>query len=79
MQDPLTYLAISDPDTMYFDQSMKEPDHKELLNATIREVDSHCEFKHCKILTRKEVPKVQPFLELVWSMKRKCVIVNIQV
>ena len=27
MQDPLAYLASSDPDTMYFDQAMKEHDH----------------------------------------------------
>ena len=41
MQYPLAYLARSDPDTMYFDQAMKEPERKEFLNTAIREVNSH--------------------------------------
>ena len=42
MQDPLSYLDSSDPDIMYFNQAMKQPDHKEFLNTAIREVNSHC-------------------------------------
>ena len=41
MQDPLAYRAASDPDIMYFDQAMKILDHKEFLNTSIREVNSH--------------------------------------
>ena len=33
IKDPLAYLSRSDPDTMYFDQAMKQPNRKELLNA----------------------------------------------
>ena len=36
MEDPIAYLASSEPDTMYFDQAMKEPDRQEFLNAAIR-------------------------------------------
>ena len=71
MQDPLVYLASSDPDTIYFDQVMKQPDRTDFMNAEIREVNSHCDIKHWKILTRKEVPKGQPILDLVWAMNRK--------
>ena len=35
MQDPLAYLARSEPDTMYFDQAMKEPDCKGFMSAAI--------------------------------------------
>ena len=71
MQDPLVYLASSDPDTIYFDQVMKQPDRTDFMNAEIREVNSHCDIKHWKILTCKEVPKGQPILDLVWAMNRK--------
>ena len=46
MQDPLDYLASSDPATMYFDQETKQRDRKEFLNATIREVNSHWQREH---------------------------------
>ena len=45
MQHPLSYLSISEPDTMHFDHAMKEPDCQEFLNAAIRKVNSHCELK----------------------------------
>ena len=79
MQDPLVYLASSDPDTIYFDQAMKEPDRKEFLNAAIREVNSHCELKHCKLLPCVDVPKGKPILDSVWAMKRKRDIVTREV
>ena len=41
MQDPLAYLASSDPDIMYFDQAMKQPNRKEFLNAAIIEINIH--------------------------------------
>ena len=79
MQDPLAYLSSSDPDMMYFDQAMKQPDCKEFLNVAIREVNSHCEHKHWKLLPRNEVPKGQPIIESVWAMKIKRDIVTSQV
>ena len=79
MEDLLTCLASSDPETMYFDQSMKEPDRQEFLNASIREVNSHCELKHWKLLLLKDFTKGQPILDYVWAMKRKRDIVTIQV
>ena len=65
MKDPVVYLESSEPDTMYFDQDMRKPERKEFINATIREVSSHCELNHLKLLPRKEAPKGQPILDLV--------------
>ena len=66
MQDPMAYLESSEPDTMYFDQAMNQPDRKEFLNAEIIEVNIHCKRKHWILLLRKEVPKGQPILYLLW-------------
>ena len=71
MQDPLSYLASSEPDTMYFDQAMKHPDRKEFLNASIIQVNSPCQLKHWRLLPHKEVPKGQPIPSFFWSMNRK--------
>ena len=79
MEDPLAYLAIYDPDTMYFDQAMKEPDRQEFLNAAIREVNSHRDLKHWKLLPLKDASKGQPILDYVWAMKEKHDIVKGQV
>ena len=78
MQEPLAYLGSSDPDTMYSDQAMKQLDHKEFLNASIREVDNHYQLKNCNLLRREEVPKVKSIQDSVWEMKRKREIVTRQ-
>ena len=62
MQDPLAYLDSSDTDTMYFDKVMKQPYRKEFLNAEIREINSHFQLKHWKLLPREEVPTRKPIL-----------------
>ena len=65
MEDPLAYITILDPDMMYFDQATKQPDRKELLDAAIKEVNSHCEFKNWKILPRSEVSNGKPIMDFV--------------
>ena len=69
-EDQLDYLAISDPYTMYFDQAMKEPNHKEFLITTAKEVNCNCEPENWKLLPRSDVPKGQPILNSVWAMNR---------
>ena len=50
---------------------MKQPNHKEFLNAEIIEINIHCQLKNWKILPHEEAPKGQPILDSVWAMKRK--------
>ena len=57
MQDTLANLTSSDPNMMYFDQTMNQPDRKEFLNTSIREVNSHCELKHWKLLPCARSPR----------------------
>ena len=51
LENLLSYLASSDPDTMYLDQEMKHTDCKEFLNMATSEVRSNFKYKHWKILT----------------------------
>ena len=78
-QEPLPYISSSGPDTIYFDQAVKHPDHNEFLNVAIRYVNSRFQLNHWKLLPGEEVTKGQPILDSVWEMKKKWSIVTRQV
>eukprot|EP00957_Ditylum_brightwellii_P189215 14402458-Ditylum_brightwellii.AAC.1 len=41
MHQPLAYLSQSDPDTMYFQHAMKEPDKEEFVKAIVSKVNTY--------------------------------------
>ena len=55
MEDPIAIAASNDPDTMYVDQALKEPDRKEFI---------------WKIVPILSVPVGTKILPAVWAMKR---------
>jgi len=71
MTDPFAFLASSSPDTMYYDQAIRQPDREEFIKAIVKEVNDHIERKHWELIPRSQVPKSEPILDSVWSMKRK--------
>ena len=71
MTDPIAFLAKSDPDTMYFDQAMHQPDRKQFIQAIIKEINDHIDRKHWELIPRSQVPDGTPVLDSVWSMKCK--------
>ena len=72
MQDPIAFAGkTSDPDTMYVDQALREPNRKEFIKAMVDEVNAHTEKGHWKIISRAKVPKGVKVLPAVWAMKRK--------
>ena len=46
MSDPIAYSASSDPDVMYVDQAMKQPDRKQFIKAMAEEVEAHTKNHH---------------------------------
>jgi len=71
MADPIAFMASASPDTLYFDEAIKQPDRKEFIKAIIKEVNDHIEKKHWVLIPRDQVPKDVRILQSVWSMKRK--------
>ena len=69
--NPMTLLAQTDADTMYWDQALKQPDADKFIEAAIDEVSTHQQQAHWKIILRDQVPKGTKVLDSVWSMKRK--------
>ena len=71
MQNPISFVATSNKDTMYWHQAMKQHDAEEFRKAAIKEFDDHCERKHWILIERSQVPKDKNVLPSVWAMKRK--------
>jgi hypothetical protein len=72
MEDPVAFVASSNPDIMYYlDQAMKEPDKKNFEPAMLDEVKSHTDIGHWEIVERRSVPSNDKILPSVWAMRRK--------
>jgi hypothetical protein len=46
MENPMAFAASSNPDVMYLDQAMKEPDREKFEEAMLEEVRAHTENGH---------------------------------
>jgi hypothetical protein len=71
MKDPVSFMSSTDKDTMYYDQAMRAPDFKKIIEAIVKEVNDHITSKHWILIPRPKVPKGVKLLDSVWSMKRK--------
>jgi hypothetical protein len=71
MMNPVTFMASSNQETMYFHQAMKAPDRKQFTQAVIKEVNDHIEKKNWELIPRDKVPEGTTILPSVWSMKHK--------
>ena len=69
--EPLSFLAKTDEDTMYYHQAMASPDKAEFLKAMVKEYNDHAKRGHWELVLKSEVPDGTKILDSVWSMKRK--------
>jgi hypothetical protein len=54
---PISMMASSDPDTMYYHEILRLPDKRQFFNAMEREITDHNRKKHWKLVRRSKVPK----------------------
>jgi hypothetical protein len=71
MENPMAFAASSNPDVMYLDQAMKEPDRDKFKEAMLQEVQSHTDNGHLKIVPKRSVPRGTKILPAVWAMRWK--------
>jgi hypothetical protein len=70
--DPITFVASNDPDVMYYNQAMKQPDSDKFLQACHDEIDAHhSNAGHRKVVQRANITAATKVVPSVWSMKRK--------
>ena len=65
------FIAKSDPDTMYLEEALRQPDREEFIKAMYKELNDHISRKHWKVVPLKSVPQYKKPIPMVWSMKRK--------
>jgi Reverse transcriptase (RNA-dependent DNA polymerase) len=70
--DPLlAYKTVSDPDTLYYHQAMRENDREAFKESILKEVTDQFEKGNFTVVHRSEVPDGQLVLPAVWQMRRK--------
>ena len=69
--DPISFLAKTDADTLYFHQAMRQDDKPLFVEAVVKEINDHIDRKHWELIPKSEVPANVEVLPAVWSMKRK--------
>ncbi|KAI2496051.1 hypothetical protein MHU86_18472 [Fragilaria crotonensis] len=70
--DPLlAYKAVSDPDTLYFHEAMKEKDWAKFLEGMEKELGDQFENGNFTVIPKSEVPQGEIILPAVWQLKRK--------
>ena len=68
---PKAYAASTDPDTMYMERAVLQPDKKKFLKAMADEVNAHTQNGHWRLILRSEVPPGIEVLPSVWATKHK--------
>jgi hypothetical protein len=69
--DPIAFVASNDPDVMYYDQAMKQPDAEQFTQACNDEIAAHQDNGHWEIVPRTALPDGTKVVPSVWAMKRK--------
>jgi len=68
---PLAFAASADPDTMYIDKALKQPDSDKFMAAVQTEIDAREDEDHWDVAPIEEVPEDIPLLPAVWAIQRK--------
>jgi hypothetical protein len=68
---PMALAASGDPDTMYWDQALQQPDKEQFIQAALKEIIIHPEQGHWNLVPKEDVPKGIKVLDTKGSMKRK--------
>jgi hypothetical protein len=68
MHHPVTFLAEMMGDVMYLHQALRQPGSKEFVEAVIKEVNSHVDNDHWKLIPCTEVPEGTEVVPSVWAM-----------
>jgi hypothetical protein len=69
VQDPLSLIASTEKDTMYWHEAMKQHHAPQFCDAAMDEITLHHTNKHWEVIPIKDVPLDTDVLDYVWSMK----------
>ena len=67
----LAYKSVSDPDTLYYHEAMREHDKDRFQESMLKELSDQFDNGNFTVVHKSEVPTDQTILPAVWQMKRK--------
>ena len=62
---------MSDPDTLYYHQAMKEPDYKKFKDSMVKEVIEWKSIENYDVVPTSEISSGATVISSVWQMMRK--------
>ncbi len=71
MRHPISFHAEMMGDIMYLHQALQQQDASEFIKAVVKEVNSHVEQKHWRLIERSKIPEGMDPLPAAWAMRRK--------
>jgi Reverse transcriptase (RNA-dependent DNA polymerase) len=70
--DPLhIYKAVSDPDTLYYHEAMREQDKDRFQESMLKKITNQFENGNFTVIHKSQAPEGQIVLPAVWQMRRK--------
>ena len=76
MLDPISFSSISDKDTMYYHEAIKQPDCQQFFQAMVKGLNESITKGYWSLIPISKVPANTKILDSVWSMKRKREIIS---
>ena len=71
MENPVAFKALTDLDTLYYQEAMAASDTDNFVEAIIKEVNTQCERDHWELILKENIPNNKNILDSVWAMKEK--------
>jgi hypothetical protein len=71
VQDPLSLMASTEKDTMYWHEAMKQHVAPQFWDTAMDEITSHHTNKHWEVIPIQDVPPDTDVLDYMWIMKHK--------
>ena len=70
--DPLqAFKAVSDPDTLYYHEAMREDDSEQFKTSMFKELTNQFDYGNFTVIHKDKVQEGSTILPAVWQMKRK--------
>ena len=71
LDNPIVFMASTDPDTMYYHEAMNQPDWEHFKESVQKEINDRESNHHWKDIHIEKVPNGMEILDMMWSMKSK--------
>ena len=63
LSNSIAFATSADPNTMYYHQAMKEPDHEQFKRSILKEIHDHETSQHWEVIPKQNIP---PNTNWIW-------------